>query len=344
MTSSTLQGFPKFGLAASHTDICKFAGPTDANYRAIVDTIKGLVTYAPTRQLWKAIALGAGGSIGVILAAGADPNLPNAHGKSALHQAVETANKSVIMPLLAQGADVNLLDRDGKSALHIAVAKANEEPVETANKSVIMPLLAQGADVNLLDRDGKSAQHIAVAKANEDIVLLLLKGGANVDIQDKNHTSARDAAQNIQSLNVKTLLQGTEYIEGPRLDRESSFTISVKQAPTTLDPDQQAACEAFTATITSFCPSPTFPLRRYPLRTSVYEALYSPTSKDIIPARDLPVFTPFTSFNAPVVSEQPELAFTWYHLPANNVRHAHAYPAECSMSNQRTSYRWRGLR
>jgi hypothetical protein len=303
MTSSTLQGFPKFGIAASHTDICKFAEPTDANYRAVVDTIKGLVTYAPTRQLWKAIALGAGGSIGLILAAGADPNLPNTHGKSALHQAVETANKSVIMPLLAQGADVNLLDRDGKSALHIAVAKANE-----------------------------------------DIVLLLLKGGANVDIQDKNHTSARDAAQNIQSLNVKTLLQGTEYIEGPRLDRESSFTISVKQAPTTLDPDQQAACEAFTATITSFCPSPTFPLRRYPLRTSVYEALYSPSSKDIIPARDLPVFTPFTSLNVPVVSEQPELAFTWYHLPANNVRHAHAYPAECSTSNQRTSYRWRGLR
>jgi len=35
--------------------MCKYIGPFDANYRTVVDTIKGFLEFSPTRQLWKVI-------------------------------------------------------------------------------------------------------------------------------------------------------------------------------------------------------------------------------------------------------------------------------------------------
>ena len=46
-------------------------------------------------------------------------------------------------------------------------------------------LIKSGADVNKQDKDGKTALFYAASGGNDDIVMLLLKSGADADIKDR---------------------------------------------------------------------------------------------------------------------------------------------------------------
>jgi hypothetical protein len=92
--STLRREFPATPFSATYETMCKYAGPLDPNYRTVVDTLKGLIEFSTTRQLWKIV-----GATDVLsseqeqqvwapLALRADPNLWNYDGKCALHLAV----------------------------------------------------------------------------------------------------------------------------------------------------------------------------------------------------------------------------------------------------------------
>jgi len=79
--------------------------------------------------------------ISLLLDNGADPNVPDNTGTTALHCAVEYDDTSTAEMLLSAGANVNALDRDDVSPLHLACARGKTEFVKL--------LLSRGANPNI---------------------------------------------------------------------------------------------------------------------------------------------------------------------------------------------------
>ena len=106
---------------------------------------------------------------------GADVNLQDHVGYTALHHAVERRNFDAVSCLVHNGADVNLFTSINK---HTPLMSA----CQFHNMDAINVLLNKGADVNLQDRDGKSALHFACS----DICYWLIQNLADVNMCD-NH-------------------------------------------------------------------------------------------------------------------------------------------------------------
>ncbi|KAH8653076.1 ankyrin repeat-containing domain protein [Tricladium varicosporioides] len=83
--------------------------------------------------------------------------------------------------LLSKGADVELMNSRGETALHVAVSSMNREPYRASE--TIRILLQHGANVNHLDDDGLTCLN----KATRDIELLqvLIEGGADTQLGSK---------------------------------------------------------------------------------------------------------------------------------------------------------------
>lgn len=114
-------------------------------------------------------------NVEVLLKEGADPDLVNSDGQTALNQAVATGCLENIQLLLSYGADVNELVR-GVSPLMVAVE--NGERAE--GKIILNFLLNQGADINAEDGYG-TALWSAIAEENLEIVKLLIGKGAKIE-------------------------------------------------------------------------------------------------------------------------------------------------------------------
>ena len=106
---------------------------------------------------------------------GADVNLQDHVGYTALHHAVESRNFDAVSCLVHDGADVNLFTSINK---HTPLMLA----CQFHNMDAINVLLNKGADVNVQDRDGKSALHFACS----DICYWLIQNLADVNMCD-NH-------------------------------------------------------------------------------------------------------------------------------------------------------------
>jgi len=111
--------------------------------------------------------------VGVLLAAGADPNahVTNWMGGTPLHWASERSPRSLKL-LIDAGADVNarvLLDEGMKDATPLVwCAKQRDDCAECAEV-----LLAAGADRSLTDAEGKSALDHAVAQGHNRVAAAL---------------------------------------------------------------------------------------------------------------------------------------------------------------------------
>jgi ankyrin repeat protein len=157
------------------------------------------------------------GIVRLLLKCGADVNLVNNFGKTALFyadaecaellinnnaslnvytywnasplmEAVTCGDIHKVIVLLKHGADVNLLGKrggrhDGSTALLLAIHACS-------NIQIIKLLLKHGANVNVPDRLGITAFIKAVMYKRMDIALLLKQHGADMDKVDNNGNSA----------------------------------------------------------------------------------------------------------------------------------------------------------
>ncbi|PGH09567.1 hypothetical protein GX51_00673 [Blastomyces parvus] len=125
-------------------------------------------------------------AVRLLLEQGADVNIQDREGYTALSLAAWKGDLPVIKLLLKQGANVNIQDREGCTALSLAVRRGDLRAVRL--------LLEQGADVNIQDREGCTALSLAAWKGDLPVIKLLLERGADVNIQDCQRRTALSMA------------------------------------------------------------------------------------------------------------------------------------------------------
>lgn len=151
-------------------------------------------------------------AITAFLDAGINPNAQNpTDGRTPLIAAAVHGDADVAKLLLQRGADVNLKDKQGDTALFRAIEMRNEEvalvildqPKLDLNarglngvtalmsyawrddNDVVKKLLDRGAEVNLQDNDGDAALHGVAKSGNVGLLNLLLDKGANPNLTNK---------------------------------------------------------------------------------------------------------------------------------------------------------------
>lgn len=122
-----------------------------------------------------------------LLQRGADPNRLNKHGEAPLHQAVNVSEE-VVSALLDSGANIDIRQL-GKLQLD------GDTPLHLAankgRREMVKLLVKRRASVDLPNflvppiQYGKTALHFAVEGGCEDTVKELLRSGASTDLKDK---------------------------------------------------------------------------------------------------------------------------------------------------------------
>jgi ankyrin repeat protein/cytochrome c551/c552 len=105
-----------------------------------------------------------------LLKSGADSNLRNDAGATALMWATDDAEKTRV--LLEGGADPNLRSGEGRTALMMAAGRFS-------SGAVVRLLLDHGADPLALSPQGQSAARVAALAGDEDVLRILIARGAD---------------------------------------------------------------------------------------------------------------------------------------------------------------------
>jgi ankyrin repeat protein len=111
----------------------------------------------------------------LLLDRGADPNLTNSTGSTALMMSVNEPAK--VKLLLARGADVNKATPRGRTALLLAA-------MSDASAEVVKALIAAGADVKAVDAFKMTALHAATMGNDTETIRVFIDAGLDVNAAD----------------------------------------------------------------------------------------------------------------------------------------------------------------
>lgn len=115
-----------------------------------------------------------------LVASGANVNVAQGDGMTALHWAAERGDLKMASELIKAHASVKAVTREGSyTALHIAS--------KDGNAAVVRALIKAGADVNAVTNSGATALHLAAGSGSADAVLALIEKGADVNAKESTH-------------------------------------------------------------------------------------------------------------------------------------------------------------
>lgn len=131
-----------------------------------------------------------------LLSQGADCNLKNDDGESALKIAIVNDNLETAKILIQIVENIDSQDKWGNTALQLAVEKSSDDT------GLIKSLLLRGADVKIKNKNGVTALMHAVIKDNLEVAQLLIDAGADVNCQDESnrtllHMALEDSGKNL---------------------------------------------------------------------------------------------------------------------------------------------------
>lgn len=149
------------------------------------------------RQLLEAVRRDAG-EVNFLLQAGANPNVKESDGTTALLIAAATRKPEVVSLLAERGAHLNLADGSGRTALHRAAALGDD--------AVLQALTEHGATVDLPDRKNRTALMLAAAAGYPQAIRVLLDAGADPNRQDREGQTPLIVAAAAGLLQISTLL------------------------------------------------------------------------------------------------------------------------------------------
>ncbi len=190
-----------------------FAGPNVPRIAAVLPWLRkeGVDLDAPLGEDGNTLLHDAvqqeGTSVAVLLAAGADPDRPNAEGNTALHVAIGGANTDGVTQLLAAGASHDRRNTKGETPLALAAALDDLSAIDqllqlgadpdardanaatplmsAASGGVVERLFKVGADADAVDHAGRSALMVAAGWARGDVVRALLAAGVDANRADE---------------------------------------------------------------------------------------------------------------------------------------------------------------
>ncbi|XP_053323897.1 serine/threonine-protein phosphatase 6 regulatory ankyrin repeat subunit B-like [Spea bombifrons] len=127
-------------------------------------------------------------------------HMPNKSGAVCLHAAAKRGHAAVVKALLQKGSHVDARTKDNYTALHIAA--------ENCKPHVVQTLLGFGAQVQLKGGKGQETPlHIAARiKDGEKVAEMLLKSGADVNVETENGETAMHIAARHGNLKMITAL------------------------------------------------------------------------------------------------------------------------------------------
>ena len=129
--------------------------------------------------LYLSASTGDAQDVAVLLALGANPDVPNDDGETPLLRAVLNKHLDVVRKLLAAGADPSVRSKSGLSPLFVAVTDNNARMVNA--------LLDGGADADEEQLGaGATILHAAAYGGYHAAVKALIEHGADVNVEDEN--------------------------------------------------------------------------------------------------------------------------------------------------------------
>ena len=134
----------------------------------------------------------------LFFAAGFSPNAKDKNGVPLLNTAARVGNQEIVKFLIEHGALVNQQAEDRDTSALLDSVMGNFY-------DIMMDLIKAGADVNIQSKDGQTALIVAVGADEANIVEELLKAGANPDISDHMGMSARKYASLFRKTDIMDL-------------------------------------------------------------------------------------------------------------------------------------------
>lgn len=175
----------------------------------------------------------------VFLTKYANLNHVNRAGLTALHIACQRALPKLVRALLEENASPNLQSGIGemKTALHYAVESRSEEIVGILVESLASENGQEKVDFNLKTVDGDSALSLALKVGAKDLVPLLIKGGADVNVRNgQDLTLLHQAILKEDAETAVFLLNQGADMNALTADQESPLQLAIHcRLPTVVD-------------------------------------------------------------------------------------------------------------
>jgi len=185
-----------------------------------------------------------------LLRNGAEVNVSDYDGRTALHLAASEGKLKMVQFLIEQGADPNLQDRWGGTPLKEAESNRHSDVVDIlvnagavvaeklcraatqGDMKTLKKLVEAKCDINLGDYDGRTALHLAAASGDVEVVRYLIRlRGANINQRDRFNNRAIDDAIRHNQTEVANLLNDQIMINA---SREGSFSVNNDAPQSTL--------------------------------------------------------------------------------------------------------------
>lgn len=160
------------------------------------------VVMPPSAPVADAAMRGDGAAVRALVASGADVNVPQGDGMTALHWAASRGDSSLAVALLRAKARLSATTRvGGYTPLHVAS--------QSGATGVVRALLAAKADARALTADGASPLHFAALSGVPATILALIAAGGDVNAKEPymGQTPLMTAAARGRADAVRTLLK-----------------------------------------------------------------------------------------------------------------------------------------
>lgn len=154
-----------------------------------------------TPLMWSAF-MGTDKSAKALIAAGADLNIQNNEGDTALHYAVNWIHPEVCKLLINAGANVNIQNKQGETPLHCAAKKGFYDVVEI--------VLSARPDLEARDKSGFTPLHWAASYGYLDVIEQLLDAGADINVKNNNQLTPEEQAKRNNHQKAAQLLESVQ--------------------------------------------------------------------------------------------------------------------------------------
>ncbi|MEY3196716.1 MAG: hypothetical protein RLZZ59_82 [Pseudomonadota bacterium] len=136
--------------------------------------------------------------VDLLLKSGANPNIKNKYGETALDLAIKKENVNTAKLLLTQ----ENLALDNKGLMGNTVLH-NSMDIKHNNYEITRMLLDKGANPNAQNNLGETPLHRAIKTGNHELVAAFMEKGANIQIKDKEGKTPLDYAMSIKDTEIK---------------------------------------------------------------------------------------------------------------------------------------------